>query len=343
MTRCSIGLISAVALAALFTAPMPAAAEKTVKVFILAGQSNMVGHGKVEMGRNPDYVKGQEGSKREIKGGMACLRTLATDPKTAAKYKPWLGADGKWVEREDVLIYSTAPGKKTGKLSVGFGKGGWFGPELGFGHVVGEAIDEPVLIIKTAWGGHDLGVKFRPPSAGQPAYAKMKFKPEDVGSSYREMMKIVKEVTGNLATHFPALAGHKVEFAGFGWHQGWNDGGSDEMVNEYASNMSHLIRDIRKELGAAKLPVVIANTGMVGWEATGRRKTLCEVQMSMGDPKQHPEFAGTVASVETRGFDRPETQSPSDFGYHWKHNAESHYLVGEAMGEAMVKLLKRAK
>jgi hypothetical protein len=141
MTRCSIGLISTVALAALFTAPMPAAAEKTVKVFILAGQSNMVGHGKVEMGRNPDYVKGKEGSKREIKGGMACLRTLATDPKTAAKYKPWLGADGKWVEREDVLIYSTAPGKKTGKLSVGFGKGGWFGPELGFGHVVqGERI-----------------------------------------------------------------------------------------------------------------------------------------------------------------------------------------------------------
>ncbi len=58
------------------------------------------------------------------------------------------------------------------------------------------------------------------------------------------------------------------------------------------------------------------------------------------DPKKHPEFAGTVASVETRGSSRPVKESASNFDYHWNHNGESHYLVGEAMGQAMVKLLK---
>lgn len=54
-------------------------------------------------------------------------------------------------------------------------------------------------------------------------------------------------------------------------------------------------------------------------------------------------MTGTVASVETRGFARPEKESPSNFDYHWNHNGESHYLVGEAMGHAMVKLLRQTE
>lgn len=64
-----------------------AQAGKTVQVFILAGQSNMEGHGIVDWGRNPEYDKSKKGYKREIKGGIGCLRTLATDPRTAPTYK----------------------------------------------------------------------------------------------------------------------------------------------------------------------------------------------------------------------------------------------------------------
>jgi len=333
--------IAAIAVALIFSPPTEAhAADKTVKVFILAGQSNMVGHGKVEFGRNPDYDPSDKKSQREIKGGIAGLRYLATHPKTRDKYGHLLDAQGNWVVRDDVWIYSTAPGKTTGKLTTGFGKGAWFGPELGFGHVVGDHIDAPVLIIKTAWGGHDLGVRFRPPSAGKPDY---KYDPKHLGSSYRQMIKIIKDVRDNLGTHFPDLKDHRIEFAGFGWHQGWNDGGSEEMVAEYAGNFAHLINDIRKELDAPSMPVVIANTGMIGMEAGGRRAALCEAQMSMADAKKFPQFAGTIAAVETRPFKRTNEQSPSGFGYHWNHNAESHWLVGEAMGQAMVKLLKQGR
>ena len=46
-------------------------------------------------------------------------------------------------------------------------------------------------------------------------------------------------------------------------------------------------------------------------------------------------------SVETRDFKRPSEQSPSNFVYHWNHNGETHFLVGEAMGKAMVTFLKK--
>jgi hypothetical protein len=62
--------------------------------------------------------------------------------------------------------------------------------------------------------------------------------------------------------------------------------------------------------------------------------------MNVGNPSKHPEFKGTVASVDTRPFKMPDERNPSTQVHHWGHSAESHYLVGNAMGEAMIKLLK---
>ena len=108
--------------------------------------------------------------------------------------------------------------------------------------------------------------------------------------------------------------------------------------------MVNFIQDVRSSLGVPDLPFVIANTGQNGRSEKanqGRFGTLCEIQMGMGDPERHPEFAGTVISVETRDFKRSTEQSPSHFGYHWNHNGETHFLIGQAMGEAMVTLLKK--
>ena len=50
---------------------------KGIKVFILAGQSNMVGYGKTEMGGNPEWKKGDKSKPKEIKAGKGCLREMA--------------------------------------------------------------------------------------------------------------------------------------------------------------------------------------------------------------------------------------------------------------------------
>ncbi|MFM7182896.1 MAG: sialate O-acetylesterase [Verrucomicrobiales bacterium] len=62
---------------------------------------------------------------------------------------------------------ATEPGMATGPLSTGYGaRPSAFGPEYAFGMMMEKALDQPVLIIKTAWGGKSLHYDFRPPSAG---------------------------------------------------------------------------------------------------------------------------------------------------------------------------------
>jgi alpha-galactosidase len=56
---------------------------------------------------------------------------------------------------------------------------------------------------------------------------------------------------------------------------------------------------------------------------------------------EHPEFRGNVAFVGTRAFWRTVEQSPMDQGYHWNTNAETYYLIGDSMGEAMKRLIAK--
>ncbi len=286
------------------------AADKPVKVFILAGQSNMQGHGFV-----------QADPKRN--GGKGSLENLVKEPATASNYKHLLGKNGTWAVREDVWIHYL---DRKGKLTAGFGaKEDRIGPELGFGHVVGDAYEEPVLLIKLAWGGKSLGKDFRPPSAGGV-----------VGPYYNEIVTRTKNVLRNLQTEFPEIGDRGYELIGLGWHQGWNDRVNQAFNDEYESNMVHFIRDIRKDLGAAKLPVVIAETGMEGNnDKHPRALSLMKAQAAVAE---HKEFKGNVAFVGTKDFWREKTVSPSGQGYHWNTNAETYYLIGDAMGTAMLKL-----
>ena len=83
--------------------------------------------------------------------GKGSLEYLVKDPATAERFKHLVDKDGKWVVRDDVWISYL---DRKGPLTVGYGVGkDRIGPELGFGWVVGEHFDEPVLLIKCAWGG----------------------------------------------------------------------------------------------------------------------------------------------------------------------------------------------
>lgn len=289
------------------------AEDKPVKVFILAGQSNMEGHG---------FIKADP--KRN--SGKGSLEYVAKDKATAAKFKHLIGKDGKWVIRNDVWIHYL---DRKGKLTAGFGvRDDRIGPELGFGFVIGDAFDEPVLLIKLAWGGKSLGQDFRPPSSGG-----------KVGPYYKEVIDRTKAVLKDLKKHFPELGDRGYELAGLGWHQGWNDRINQAFVDEYEKNMANFIRDVRKDLGAKDLPFVIAETGMTGAnEKHPRALALMKAQAAVA---KYKEFEGTVAFVSTKAFWRVETVSPTKQGYHWNSNAETYYLIGEAMGQAMKKLCEK--
>jgi len=292
-----------------------AAAESPVKVFLLAGQSNMVGAGQIKA--NPDR-----------NGGQGSLEWMVESSPLKAKVQGLRDSSGEWVERDDVRIWNFG---RTGGLKPGYGSNtGTIGPELGFGTVVGEAFDEPVLLIKIAWGGKSIGKDFRPPSAGG-----------EVGPEYRILVDRTKEVLQDAGRQFPELAGRTFELAGIGWHQGWNDRVNQEFNDAYEVNLAHFIRDIRRDLKSPDLPFVIAETGMSGPnERHPRALALMAAQAAVA---KKPEFRDNVAFVGTRNFYRDPDQSPSGQQYHWNSNAETYYLIGEAMGLAMVEILQREK
>jgi hypothetical protein len=322
--HCIAFIISLLLTAATCAAESP----KQLKVFILAGQSNMEGQGFIAADPKRNDGKGS-------------LEYLVKDPATAERFKHLVDKDGKWVVRDDVWISYL---DRKGPLTVGYGVNEErIGPELGFGWVVGEHFQEPVLLIKCAWGGKSLAVDFRPPSSGKVPYplnakltAEIEKDPDIVGKYYRETLRLTRETLANLKQSFPALAGYDPVLAGIGWHQGWNDRIDNQFNAEHEKNMANFIRDIRGDLKAPNLPFVIAETGMNGPEEKNPRAlSLMKAQAAVAD---YPEFKGNVAFVGTRAFWRPKESSPTSQGYHWNTNAETYYLIGEAMGEAMLKL-----
>ena len=298
--------------------------KSPVKVFILAGQSNMEGQAVADLA-GKDYNQGR-----------GTLTTLMRDPVKGSMFKHLMDANGKWVVRNDVWVrYQREKGPLlAGPLSMGFSVYGdqhHFGPELQFGHVVGDHLENQVLLIKTAWGGKSLYKDFRPPSSGGA-----------VGPYYTRMLADVREALSNLKKNFPAYDGNGYELAGFVWYHGWNDGCEPKTaVPEYEQNLVNLIKDVRKELNAPNLPVVIGEVTGAWVKAEGPWAALRKAQAAAA---AHAEFKGTVAFVETHDFVRKPEESPNpSHGHHEFGNAETYFLVGDALGKAMVGLLDSTK
>ena len=291
---------------------------KPLKVYLLVGQSNMQGH--------------------------AAERTLAhlgMDPKTKPLLKSIQNADGTakvhdriWISSIDT---SQDSGVKEGKLPVGYGAGGRepkIGPELTFGITMQKQVGEPILIIKTSWGGKSLNTDFRSPSAGpyqfnqgqienfkkrgQDLAEERRKRAERIGVYYRLMLEHTHKVLDNIKRVYPAYnAKASYELAGMVWFQGWNDmvdsgtyptRGQPGSYDAYSKNLAHFIRDVRRDLKAPKLPFVIGVMGAGGPIAKYSPDQMRyagihgEFRKAMAAPTKLPEFKGNVTAVFTENY-----------------------------------------
>ncbi len=325
--------------------------DSPVRVFILAGQSNMEG-----------------------KGGIDPLLNHQIQAAETRDFFAHLHRNGKYIERDDVWIDYLG---RRGNLTVGYGSPGKIGPELEFGNTVGNYFKEQVLLIKTAWGGKSIGRDFRPPSAGLPpeekindfvrdlarrdynnrlkqewnqlkkkspsaskkeAEAKLlktideiieeksvKYREEVIqshGHYYRLMMNEILSCLSNLTTRFPRYRGQGYKINGFVWFQGWNDM-YNGFQDEYAQNMKNFIGDIRKDLGLPNLPFVIGIMGQNGFkEATGNMAIVKAAQASMNKVE---EFRGNVRAIPTDVY----WDKKADEAYpNWRDNFEEWKKIG---------------
>lgn len=292
---------------------------RPLQVFILAGQSNMEGQAVSDL-KGKDY-----------NGGRGTLNALLDDPAKAPLVRHLRADDGQWAVRDDVWCrYQREQGPLlAGPLSMGFsvyGDSHHFGPELQLGHVLGDYLPQQVLLIKTAWGGKSLYKDFRPPSSGG-----------EVGPYYTKMIAEVRAALANLKTDFPDYGGSH-ELAGFVWYHGWNDGVDPKnAVPQYEQNLVNLIHDVRRELDAPRLPVVIGEITGPWVDAPADWATLRRAQAAAA---ARPELVGSVLFVETHDFVRPPEESPNPtHGHHEFGNAETYFLVGNALGQGMQSLL----
>lgn len=304
--------------AAILCALTPFSFAKPLKVFILAGQSNMEGHAEIS---TFDYI--------------------GKDPATASLLTEMLNRDGTPRVCDTVwMSYLTGPydgsanGEGVGKLTAGFGAresnptqlSNKIGPEFTFGITMEKELKEPILIIKTAWGGRSLNTEFRPPSAGpyklpkeiqdewdkhpQGAHGIPKLeertkwqadKDAASGVFYRMMVDHAKRVLADPKRVCPAYdAKDGYELAGFVWLQGFNDLVDGQTYpngnyEEYSRLLAHFIRDVRKDLSAPKMPFVIGVLGVEGEKNVNFRK-------AMAAPASMPEFVGNVVAVDTAPF-----------------------------------------
>ncbi|MDB4561527.1 sialate O-acetylesterase [bacterium] len=277
-----------------------------LKVFILAGQSNMEGHAKLE---TFDY--------------------LADDPKTAPILKKMRDAEGKPHICDGAWIsYLTGVGDNNGegygRLTAGYGSrrnpaesGGKIGPEFTFGITMDDAFEEDVLVIKTAWGGKSLFYDYRPPSAEpyqQSANDRERDRntPENAGHYYRLMIEHVKFVLSDIARICPNYdSAQGYEIAGFVWFQGFNDmvnrnvypetadDNSTNRFETYTQNLGHLIRDVRTELGTPDLPVVIGVMGVGGKNPNEKNAAFRNAMAATADI---PDLKGLVTPIQTAEF-----------------------------------------
>lgn len=287
-----------------------------VRVFVLAGQSNMEGYGLIS---DPE---GDPGSLEYV---------IENDQEGEWSV---LGEPGNWNNFNDAYLYFSRAGG-TIKTNVSVGQGAYsdfIGPELMFAQQLDEYYEEPILIIKTAWGGKSLAVDFRPPSASG-----------DTGEYYTEMINIIEELSQTYETEFPSLAGYEFDLTGFAWFQGWNDGASDDFLNEYESNLHYLVNDIRSDLQQPHLPVVIANSGHGGFENTGDL-WVSNMQSILAPAQENVAcndsiYGGLVGFIDTKQFYFNAAESPSNSIHHFNDNALTYLNIGRSMGMEMKKAI----
>lgn len=310
--------------AALQFAVASSAQQKPVAVFILAGQSNM------------------EGKAQNI-----LWEHQSVADETAEFFAPFRDKKNKeWVTRDDVFIKYLG---RHGRLTLGYGSPNRTGLEYAFGLRVGDALKEPVLLIKTAWGGRSIRKDFRSPSAGLPSgevlekelkqaqknvtnrnkknkrndpLPTMEGLTKGYGKDYRAMMAELQTAMKDCGKLFPELKGRKLDLRGFVWFQGWNDqyGGAEL---EYEQNMEHFIKDVRKDLKVSALPFVIGVMGQNGKKpAKGAMATIQAAQLAM---EKVSEFAGNVRAVPT---DVLQDEAAAALYPEWKQRMEEWQRTG---------------
>jgi autotransporter-associated beta strand protein len=338
------------------------ATNKPVKVYIMSGQSNMVGFGT---------VSGTDS------------KALTTMTRTENKFPNLIDSAGNFIARQDVRYRGVISAVGNGPLAPGFGaSSATFGPELGFGQVMGWSHDESVLLIKASQGNRSLGWDFLPPGSQSYVYGTTNYpgyggfgtwpvggQPPTTGTWYAGLeydecflneadmhpnaatligsRVNVVDILDNWVAEYGAsgkpFAGQDFEIAGFVWWQGDKDRYDLALATRYEQNLVNLITSLRNYYTnrypgkvVANAPFVLATLGQTPLNETDPEdRAILDGMLAVdGDSGKYPQFAGNVKTV----YSHPLSEGGAS-NSHYDGRAGTYMLVGDALGRAMIDLL----
>jgi hypothetical protein len=206
---------------------------------------------------------------------------------------------GAWTVRKDVRNVGIMQKGDSGNvyrndwLTV---SGNKIGIELGIGHKLGDAIEQPVMILKSSIGNRGLSWDLLPPGSesweyvdpkdGKTyVYAGYKQSPARwekgttpapigwyAGKQYDDDVANAKKVLSEIGTYYPGAT--KYEVAGFFWWQGEKDCGDASHSAQYEKNLINLIAALRKDFNAPNAKFVLGTLGEATKDSTGNTLTV---------------------------------------------------------------------
>ena len=324
----------------------PADMSKPVKVFIVMGQSNTLEMGKVA------------GADKE--------GSLEHAVKTANMYPFLIDDAGNWTTRKDVRNVSVMQNRNNMNLY----RNDWLtvsgkkiGIEIGIGHQLGNAIHEPVMVLKSSMGNRSLGWDYLPPGSQRFEFTNPKDGktyvypgyndevrhgrwqkgnvPEEpkhkwyAGKQYDDDVANAKKILKELNKYYPDAKDYEV--AGFIWWQGDKDMRDAGHASRYETNLVSLVKSLRKDFNAPKAAFVTASLGQTNEDdTTSGHGVILHAMKTFASGKYKSELGDNLGFVYTH----PLSLGSSSSG-HYGGNAQTYMNVGLALGEEMVEQLKK--
>ncbi|MBI1337718.1 MAG: sialate O-acetylesterase [Phycisphaera sp.] len=347
--------------------------SKPVKVFIMMGQSNMVGMGHIA-GKGDGtlehavteeklypYLVDSEGNWA-VRKDVRYVQVLDGGDGMVAVHNEWLQPDTTATKQ------ARKPGQKS-KVSDSKNAGkaaNIMGPEFGIGHILGNENDAPIMLLKSCIGNRSLGWDLLPPGSKQfdftvegkqpgesvtYTYAGYKDSPSRwvkgtppeerkvvswyAGKQYDADVANAKRVLADFQKYYPDAK--KYEIAGFFFWQGDKDRYDPALALQYEINLVNFIKSVRKDFNAPDAPFVLGTLGQTSKGDGGNEGTVLNAQLAVdGNSGQYPEFKGNVTTVYTQPMARGKSSNS-----HYGHDCRVYMDVGLAMGHAMSVLLKQ--
>ena len=308
---CLVG-IAVLAVGAAGGAEPAGGAKGPVKVFLLMGQSNMNGRGNIKV----------------LKDKLTKDLPDKYPPSLVEMRKDvWItGANGNGISNQMSNV----------RLEPGFAQFAYFGPELAFGHAMGDHFDEPVMLIKIIGGGTPLATDWTSPSAAKRTGRQGPLKGRQAGfqkAFYRT--KDTVEKLAELIEGYDPKQGYQI--MGMVWVHGNADGG--KFAKEYEDNLTDFITDLRTMFALPELPFIAVESLSSRAPGSAFQNAVDRVNKKAGNKQAAAILA--KSKIDLKGDEAYSAYNASGDGTHWRYNARAYLDVGTWSAELMKPLLAK--